>query len=154
MCPGKLRPTLRTYSNPLLVHTIRMREDIQTGHVKTHVPSARKPTIRMCGDLTIRVMGDPRSEDQLPSIREKKKDTHTNYKYPQTPMYTLAEIILIKAFIHILLKTDLSIGVRSAGTPSKHPYRSSLFCRKSPKNFLEACCDVPHRLGMRMCLYV
>jgi hypothetical protein len=86
-----------------------MREDIHTGHMKPHVPGARKPTIWTCGDPTIWVMGDPRSEDQLFSILG-KTDSHTYYKYPQTPRYTLAKIILIKAFIHIPLKIDLSIN--------------------------------------------
>jgi hypothetical protein len=81
-------------------------------------------------------LGDPQSEDQLPPyLRE--TDSHTHYKYPHTSRYTVTEIILIKALIHFLWRTDLSIGVRPTGTPGKHPYRPSLFCRKSTKNFLK-----------------
>jgi hypothetical protein len=83
-----------------------------------------------------RTLGDPRSEDQLPPY-PREIDSHPHYKYPHTSRFTLVEIF--KALIHILPRTYLSIRVGPAGTPDKHPYRPSLFCRESTKNFLEAC---------------
>jgi hypothetical protein len=63
------------------VHTIQMHKYIQDGHMEAHVPDAGIPLIWMCGDPTIRVMGDPRSDDQLPPFSG-ETDPHPHYKHP------------------------------------------------------------------------
>jgi hypothetical protein len=55
----------------------------------------------------------------------------------------LAEIIIIEVFIQIIQRTDLSISVGLAGTPSKHPYRANYFARKGNNTFPEACVTKP-----------
>jgi hypothetical protein len=65
-----------------------------------HLLSTWRPTIWTCRDPTFRILGDPQSEDQLlPYTGE--TDSHPYYKYPQISRYTLVEIIVFKALIHI-----------------------------------------------------
>jgi hypothetical protein len=138
-----LSPTFQIHSSPSFeswVHMIWMRKDIQARHVEVYVQNAGRPIIWMCRDPTIWVMGDPHLEDQLISFQG-GTNPHPHYKYPQTFRYGLAKIIAIKPIplIHILLRIDLSIGVGSADTSSKHLYWPYYFAGKDKKNFPEAC---------------
>jgi len=139
-----LSPTFQIHSSPSSeswVHMIWMRKDIQARHVEVHVQNAGRPIIRMCRDLTIRVMGDRHSEDQLLPFQG-GTNPHPHYKYPQTFRYGLAKIIAIKhiPLIHILLRIDLNIGVGSVDTPQQAPLSTLLFCKKRQEELSRSLC--------------
>jgi hypothetical protein len=81
--------------------------------------------------------GSPRLESRFPSFPRKTNSPFTiNTDLPSG--IPLAKIIVIEAFIQIIQRTDLSIGVGPAGTPSKHPYRAYYFAGNDNRDFLEA----------------
>jgi hypothetical protein len=79
-------------------------------------------------------LGNPRSKDQLLPFPG-KTDSHPHYKYPQRSRYTLAEIIVIKPLIHILLRTNLSIGVGLVDTPASTLTDFTILHEKARKTF-------------------
>jgi hypothetical protein len=60
-------------------------------------------------------------EEVLPQLKGLTVST-LQYKCRSTSRYSLAEIMVIEAFIQIMQRINLSIGVRVAGTPSKYFY--------------------------------
>lgn len=135
--PRDIRGVSQTHSGPRFgqscpgtwEHTIWKQEDALTRYVEAHVLSAWRPTIQTCRRPHILGIGRPQSEDQLPSY-PRETDLRPYYKYPKTSRYKLAEIIVIKTFIQIIQRTNLNIGVRPTGTPSKPPYRAHYFAGK------------------------
>jgi len=87
-------------------------------------------------------IGDPRSESQFSPFSGKTNSLFTiNTDLPSG--IHLAEIIVIKAFIQIIQRIDLSIRVEAADSLSKYLYRAHYFAGKDHSNFLEACVTKP-----------
>jgi len=118
-------------------HTDRTCEDPRSGWHEN--PRSRRHEYPCSGSR------DPRSESWFP-LYPWETDSASQYKYIPTLRYYLAEIIVIKPFINILLRTDLSIRVRLASTLNNHPYRTYCFAGRDKRNFSEACAVEPETI--------